>query len=299
MSLPHIIQIPDRVAGEICAVCGCSQFREKYGPIRQCRACGLGMVVPLLPFRGEHETEDYFLQEYLPAMLVNRGASTAERLAHLQWIAKYFDVPASPKLLDVGCALGFMLEAATKLGWKAEGVETSEFAARYAQRQTGCKVYAGTLERAALLSSSFDIVTLTDVIEHVPAPARLIQEIFRVLRPGGVFYIVTPNFSSLFVKFLGLRAYGIWPDQHVVYFSPRSLHLLLQQNGFSRIRVTTKDIYGPNLQHLRRKPVSAGAMKSAFAKSGPLRFVRSASNLFFSCILWGDKLIAGAQKPAA
>ncbi len=299
MSLPGVIQILGSATGEICAVCGSRQFREKYGPIRQCRACGLGMVSPLLPFRGEHETENYFLQEYLPAMLADREASAAERGAHLRWIAKHFKVPASPKLLDVGCALGFMLEAATKLGWKAEGVETSEFAARYAQQQTGCKVYAGTLEGAALPSSSFDIVTLTDVIEHVPAPARLIQEISRILRAGGVLYIVTPNFSSLFVKFLGLRAYGIWPDQHVVYFSPKNLHHLLQQHGFSRIRLTTKDIYGPNLQHLRRKPVSPRAIKSAFAKSGPLRFVRSASNFLFSCALYGDKLIGGAQKPFA
>src|SRR5208282_6419691 len=92
----------------------------------------------------------------------------------------------------------------------------------------------------ALPAASFDVVTLTDVIEHVPQPSGLLSEIYRVLRPGGVLLIVTPNFGSLFVRLYGLKAYGMWPDQHVIYFSRSSMTRLLRDSGFRRVLAGSK-----------------------------------------------------------
>ncbi len=256
------------------------------------------MVNPLLPFRGENETKEYFLNEYLPLYLANRENALSERRAHLEFIQRHFRLPYNPCLLDVGCALGAMLSVARDLGWQAAGVETSAFAARYAAEQTGCPVFIGTLQQAAFSGGSFDVITLMDVIEHIPAPAGMIAEIHRILRPGGVVYLVTPNFSSLSVRLYGLDAYGIWPDQHVVYFTPPSVRMLLRQNGFRRIVVKTKDVYAGNLQRLLRRPQpSVGSeIKAAFGDRSALRSARSVANFFFAHVLVGDKLIAGAQK---
>src|SRR5262249_48215590 len=159
---------------------------------------------------------------YLPVMLAHLEASMGERKWHLEYISRNFRLPAVPKLLDVGCALGFMLDEATQAGWDAQGVESSQFAGQYARERTGCNGFAGTLQDAKFPDGSFDVLTLMDVIEHVPEPAQLLGEVFRVLRPGGVIYIVTPNFNSLFVRLYGLGAYGIWPDQHIMYFHRQS-----------------------------------------------------------------------------
>ncbi len=89
-----------------CPVCHSQEFKPALGPIKRCGGCGLGMVNPLGEFRGENETEEYFLREYLPLQLANYENSMAERQAHLATIQRHFALPARPRLLDVGCALG-------------------------------------------------------------------------------------------------------------------------------------------------------------------------------------------------
>lgn len=255
------------------------------------------MVNPLGDFPGENETEDYFIHEYLPQLLVNREASQAERRSHIAAISRRFALPAAPRHLDIGCALGFMLEESRRAGWDPVGVETSAFAARYAAEHTGCPVHAGTLEQAALPSTSFDVVTLTDVIEHVPQPSTLVAEICRILRPGGVLLIVTPNFGSLFVRLHGLNAYGMWPDQHVVYFSRRSMTRLLRQAGLRRVIAGSKDFYADNLRRLwPRHPAPAAEIKQAFERRSGLARVRRVLNRFLMRVPIGDKLLALAQK---
>jgi 2-polyprenyl-3-methyl-5-hydroxy-6-metoxy-1,4-benzoquinol methylase len=280
-----------------CPACGSRLFRKKYGPIKQCSDCGLGVVNPRGEFPGENETEEYFLHDYLPLHLASREASMAERRSHIATILHYFELPAAPRILDVGCALGFMLEEAKAAGWNPVGVETSEFAARYAAQHTGCPVHAGTLQKAALPSESFDVVTLMDVVEHVPEPFALLSEIYRILRQGGVLFILTPNFGSAFVRLFGLNAYGVWPDQHVVYFQFSSMTRLLRRVGFRRVAVGTKDFYADNLRRLlRRNRVQSAEIKNAFAKRAALDKVRHSVNRILMHVHLGDKLIAIAQK---
>jgi len=255
-------------------------------------------VNPLGEFRGENETEEYFLNDYLPLYLANRENSLAERRAHINVISRYFRLPPHPQHLDVGCAMGSMLEEAKAAGWDPAGVETSEFAARYAAEHTGCPVYAGTLQKAAFPSESFDVVTLMDVIEHVPYPVDLMGEIYRVLRPGGVVFIVTPNFASLFVRLYGRTAYGVWPEHHVVYFQPSTMERLLRDVGFARIITGSKDFYGHNLRRLlRRRGANADVgVRAAFGAGTWLGQVRQIANKVFMRVPVGDKLIAFAQK---
>jgi 2-polyprenyl-3-methyl-5-hydroxy-6-metoxy-1,4-benzoquinol methylase len=210
------------------------------------------LVNPLGEFRGENETEEYFLNEYLPLHLANRENSLAERRTHISAIKRCFRLPDRPRHLDVGCALGSMLQESKMAGWDPIGVETSEFAAKYAAEHTRCPVYAGTLQKAAFSCESFDVVTLMDVIEHVPEPSELMNEIYRVLRPGGVVFIVTPNFASFFVWLYGPKAYAIWPDQHVIYFQPSTMTKFLRRVGFARTITGSKDFYGENLRRLLR-----------------------------------------------
>jgi 2-polyprenyl-3-methyl-5-hydroxy-6-metoxy-1,4-benzoquinol methylase len=281
-----------------CPLCGSDLFRPVFEPIKKCRGCGFCFVNPLGDFRGENETQEYFLNEYLPLHLANRENSLAERRAHIIAIKQRFSLPARPRHLDVGCALGSMLQEARAAGWDSVGVETSEFAARYAAEHTGCQVYSGTLQSAGLPSESFDVVTLMDVIEHAPEPARLAREIHRILRPCGVLFIVTPNFDSFFVWLYGPKAYAVWPDQHVVYFQPSTMTRLLREVGFKRIITGSKDLYGENLRRLLRRNGAQAeiGIKAAFGTRTSLRKIRHLINQAFMHVTVGDKLIAFAQK---
>lgn len=281
-----------------CPLCGLQRFRPVFEPIKKCLGCGLCLVNPLGEFRGQNETEEYFLNDYLPLHLANHENSLAERRAHIAAINRYFRLTSHPRHCDVGCALGSMLQEAKAAGWDSMGVETSEFAARYAEEHTGCPVYAGTLQEAAFPSESFDVVTLMDVIEHVPEPSELMGEIYRVLRPGGVVFIVTPNFASFFVWLYGRTAYGVWPDSHVVYLQPSTMAKLLRQAGFTTTITGSKDFYGDNVRRLlRRKGAQADVgIKAAFGAQTKLGIVRQLVNRVFMHVPLGDKLIAFAQK---
>jgi 2-polyprenyl-3-methyl-5-hydroxy-6-metoxy-1,4-benzoquinol methylase len=81
------------------------------------------------------------------------------------------DLPAMPgRLLDVGAATGFFVEQAREVGWDAVGVEPSEWAAAYARNELGVEVRTGTLEAMRFPDGTFDVVTLWEVIEHLPDP---------------------------------------------------------------------------------------------------------------------------------
>jgi 2-polyprenyl-3-methyl-5-hydroxy-6-metoxy-1,4-benzoquinol methylase len=262
--------------------------------IRKCDSCGLHFVNPLGDFHGEHESEEYFLQEYLPLQRSTLASSLAERRDHLALIRRYVSVAGRPRLLDVGCALGLMLRVATDDGWEAVGVETSEFAAQYATRETGCIVYTGTLQEACFEGNSFDAVTLMDVIEHVPEPRALLAEVNRILRPGGVVFLVTPNFGSLFVRLYKEKAYGIGPEEHVIYFQPKTLKNLLHASGFSNVLTGTKDVYADNLRRLfpTRAKRKSTAIKAAIGSNSSLGRLRTLANRVLMHLPIGDKLIA-------
>jgi 2-polyprenyl-3-methyl-5-hydroxy-6-metoxy-1,4-benzoquinol methylase len=280
-----------------CPLCAGRQFKALFKTIQKCQECGLSFVNPIQEFRGENETQDYFLNEYLPLHLANRENSLAERRTHISTIRKYFRLPDNARHLDIGCALGLMLQEAKAAGWQSIGVETSEFAARYAAEHTGCQVYASTLQKAALPAQSFDVITLTDVIEHVAEPRQLMEEIYRVLRPDGVVFIVTPNFASFFVHLYGAEAYGVWPEQHIVYFQPKTISQLMRKAGFRRVVTGSKDFYSDNLRRLlRRKTEDSTGIKAAFGIQSRLGVVRKLVNRIFMHVPIGDKLIAIAQK---
>lgn len=139
------------------------------------------------------------------------------------------------KMLDVGSALGDSLIEARNLGWKhLYGIELSDFAATKA-RERGLIVKTGFLRAAKFPSNFFDVVTLQDVIEHVKEPVKEISEIKRILKPGGLVFIVTPDVQGFWIKILGKNWYHYKPGEHIMYFSQDTLRKLLNDAGFKQI----------------------------------------------------------------
>src|SRR5213594_1127797 len=106
------------------------------------------------------------------------------------------------RLLDVGCALGDFLLEAKASGWDVEGVEVSSFAAQRA-RERGLRVTTGRLEDLDLPAASFDAITLYDSVEHLADPVATLAAARRLLVPGGLLHLVTPNVGGLQARVLG------------------------------------------------------------------------------------------------
>ncbi len=203
----------------------------------RCRACGLVYVNPRLQ-------EDEVARIYHDPGYFSRAADsttgyshyTADKDLHVLFFRGQLQtleaLMGKGRLLDVGCAYGFLLEEAARRGWQPQGVEVSTEAARHSHAACGVPVFNGTLRDAAFPDEAFDAVVMNDVIEHMPDPAAEIREVHRILQPGGLFILHTPNEASPWHWLMGRHWIHLKPEEHLYYFSPRTLSTMLAACGF-------------------------------------------------------------------
>lgn len=169
-----------------------------------------------------------------------------------------------PRVLDVGCATGALLAALRDRGWEPQGVEISEAQARYGSERHGLPIFAGSLEAAAFPPSSFDLVHASHLIEHLNDPASFLRESFRVLRPGGLLVLTTPNIDGLQARLLGSRWRSAIYD-HLYLFSRRSLLSLLEAARFVPEKTVTWGGWAKGLKPaFIKKPMDALAKRCGF-----------------------------------
>lgn len=234
----------ERVAA--CEVCGSPSGEHKtvlwkYNtPVVRCGACGLHYANPR--WKTEHlfsrYTADYW-EEYAGTISHTSVDETANNARWFPFLGPHDDVRSTNRLLDVGCATGEFLLAARARGWQVYGVESSPIGAATAARVTRGEVHSGTLDTANYPNGYFDVVTMWDVIEHLQSPRRYLQRIAEILRPGGLLSITTPNIRSLSFWLLGVDWTEIGPNDHLYYFTPRTMARLLDECGFSVYKMHT------------------------------------------------------------
>ncbi len=152
--------------------------------------------------------------------------------------------PAAIRLLDVGCSSGAFLATACSLGFQAEGVEPSAEAARTAQN-SGLKVYSGYLEQARFPDASFNAITLIEIVEHLRDPLAMLRECARILKPGGVLLITTPNAHSWTARSMGARWAGFSLNDmggHISFFNPHSMRMLAERSGLQMHHIETRNV---------------------------------------------------------
>src|SRR5262249_25612982 len=145
-------------------------------------------------------------------------------------IKRYLPVE-KPRVLDVGCATGCFLEVSCELGWEPHGVELSAYAAQTA-RSLGLDVRTGTLAEAMLRTSTFDLVTFWDTIEHVPDPLETLTLTHDLLERDGLVVISTADISTVTARFYGKQWALLAPPGHLFYFSRKTLSAILRRTGF-------------------------------------------------------------------
>jgi SAM-dependent methyltransferase len=147
-------------------------------------------------------------------------------------------------LLDIGCGNGRFLAWARVAGWSGCGTEPDPLAASSA-RAKGFDVHDGPLDALVQAGRKFDAITISHVIEHVHEPAMLLRTASRLLRPGGYFWIETPNVDAHGHACFGAGWRGLHPPQHLQLFAPDALRRMLGDGGFVDIRLAP---WQPNWQ---------------------------------------------------
>jgi 2-polyprenyl-3-methyl-5-hydroxy-6-metoxy-1,4-benzoquinol methylase len=279
----------------VCDLCGADNpdlFLEKdeFHYVR-CRRCGLVYVTPRL--RNHPQQQDRFYQHAAGAYLeaVAELDRNPKRMKSLTQAARsYLPYKRKGILLDVGCGFGAFLDAAKSVGWKACGVEVASLPASIAAR---ChNVFNGYLSDAPYEPNLFDVVRLNNVIEHTPSPRALLRDIVRVLRPGGLLYISTPNVDSFSLALQRARWNYVGGQDHVYLLGLKTLRRLLEAEGFEVMRLSTRGI------QLARKDQSLETVLFFLWKLNKraVRYVERALNAAVRTTSRGHRLRVWAEK---
>lgn len=142
------------------------------------------------------------------------------------------------KLLEVGCGNGDALVRMQDLGWEVTGIDFDPKAAETA-RKRGVNVFTGALQEQNFISNSFDVITLSHLIEHVHNPLQLIENCYDLLNSHGRVVILTPNSQSLLHRIFKRNWKALEPPRHLHIFNSNNLVQLAKKAGFKTMTVKT------------------------------------------------------------
>lgn len=134
------------------------------------------------------------------------------------------------RLLDVGCGNGFFLLRMKAAGWIVEGLEPDAAAVK-AANLAGLEVRQGLLTDLSVPDNYYDAVTLNHVIEHLHDPLKSLQVCYRILKPGGLLFIATPNLNSPGHKWFERNWLALDPPRHLILFTSDSLKTVVEDAG--------------------------------------------------------------------
>ncbi len=215
---------------------------EERFNLMECQQCGL---IYLNPRPGLEELDRYYPVDYQPFLKAIADEPTLfKRLDRRYGLYKRTHevikrAGYSGRVLDIGCATGIFLEGMRVRGWQPDGVELSEFAAKYARERFALPVFSGTLEGAGYPDNQYDLVTMWDVLEHLPDPSGTLAEINRILKPGGWLVLSLPN-PLAWERYWFNQYWAGWDvPRHFHLFTPDVLARYLEQAGLQMNEITS------------------------------------------------------------
>lgn len=237
----------------VCPICNCRASTVLYGAklpadfdetappspyaahyqINRCVDCGLTYSSPVMDDRGVSRL-------YEGSSETNVSPGEEDNVRHT--MALYYQLAAPhlrgrERMLDVGCDMGFLLEAAKADGFKElHGIEPVPAARRVAETVEGAIVTDRFFERADYPSDYFDLISLIHVLDHLYDPRVVLRRALTNLRPGGVVVAVVHNVGSLLGLLLGER-FPIFNLYHHFFFEKKTLAELFRRQGYEVVKV--------------------------------------------------------------
>ena len=221
-----------------CTICKSTEIEINFNltedrQILRCLNCGVEYLSPQL---SDEQLKILYSENYYRAWgiqgeeenEITKEMKIATFQLRLNLIRQFV---SSGKVLDVGCATGYFLEIAKTNNFEPHGVEFSEYSAAIAKKKFGdTNVFLGTLEQCNFENKSFDVIAMSDLIEHVRIPKQTLSKANELLKENGVIMIMTPDIKTLSNKLMGKR-WTHYKPEHFFYFSQRSIRYLAEQCG--------------------------------------------------------------------
>lgn len=220
-----IPQFHDRNSCPLCSSCDLGEHLTlDVIRIVICHTCGFIFARDILSASEMNQfyNDSYGNQRHMNGQRINATVNT-------RVLRSFCPDLAERSLLDLGSGYGFLLNNMRSYGTRVAGVELSQVERSFSVEQLNIPTFDSMDSLSA--DEQFDVVTAFEVIEHIPNPRDFIRCACEHLKVGGSLIIGTDNFASSVVKKLG-RQFPKWiPHEHISFFTPKTLRLLLEMTG--------------------------------------------------------------------
>ncbi len=215
-----------------CNLCGADDytilFKSGIAQINQivkCNHCSLMYANP----RMHDVSQEVFIKEFDPAWVLAHGQRRFEKeslqIRDYKKTQAYINknYPNQGKLIEIGSGFGHLLNFFKQDGWDVMGIEPLKGGCLFSESEFGIKAIPKTLEEASLNENSVDVVLMMHVIEHVSDPSSTFKEVYRILKPGGIFILETPRYDTFMFKMFAKRERSLSCNGHIYFFTTHTL----------------------------------------------------------------------------
>lgn len=234
-----------------CVLCGgrsrSLEYQPAAGNIVSCNGCGLvSLIDPATDslVTCSYDASYYHAESHGSSVGYTDyfGSESAFRATFAQCLAQGMTsaYPTVRKALDVGCGGGYLVRALVSGGVDARGVDTSAYAISHGLPEVSGRLTEGQLSEMAS-SGPFDLITMMDVIEHLPDPPATVREAFSLLSAGGTLAILTPRYGGRLLDQQGSE-YVHFNTDHMYYFTAETLHDVVE--SVTGVRPGLSDVLG-------------------------------------------------------
>jgi SAM-dependent methyltransferase len=258
-----------------CPACDCPNLEPSYmgegrfGKLeyayRSCRVCETIFVDPMPDEEtlAEMYSPAYAAQHYEAELLGDSRSAEANRELDLALESMVRECPRG-RILDMGCGAGRLLRRATAAGLRIEGYEPVPASAERTARVTNVIVHSGRLRD---IQDRYDLIHTSDVLEHTPRPLDVLLEMRELLAPGGKILArgpleAQPTLFRHVVKWqrvvrqrLGKSGAVTMPPWHVILYTLRGWHALLQRAGLMTLEEHRDEFHWPAPERFAPRPI--------------------------------------------
>jgi SAM-dependent methyltransferase len=219
------------------------EFQGRFWWLASCRSCGLHFTDPP---PTKDDVQSFYRGEYHSDLCVdgkdvkNFGPKFKR---YIEFMRPY--LPAGSTTLDVGCATGLLPKMLQNMGYLAEGIELNPATAQWGRDHYGIPIHQGTIETLYdSIKGRFDLVSITDVLEHTVDPVADLFTIRTILKEKGYLLVTFPDIRSFSSRYLGfvsriLRRDWLWSTCHIPFhtweFTYPAAKRLFEENGFALV----------------------------------------------------------------
>jgi 2-polyprenyl-3-methyl-5-hydroxy-6-metoxy-1,4-benzoquinol methylase len=228
-----------------CDLCGSEEHqllfvKEGFRHVR-CAVCGMVFVNPRLADHFDIQTVSG------TGCMGEEIISNSQRKRFQKELSTFEPFRRLNSIMEIGAGRGWFLLEASRLGWDVWAVEVNADAVKFMELNGIKQIIVQSAEDCEAPRNSMDVVRMWDVVEHLCSPRKALANVYRMLRPGGLLRLATTNFASLSRRLNGPEWVYLNGADHIFLFEPRTIIRLLEDVGFSGIRIRSRSF------NMRRK----------------------------------------------